>query len=568
MKPPLVSRRLALAAACVVSLPAVGRAAEEPTLELPKYTVTTGRELPPPERWHYARIDGFEVLSSSGEGASRKLVRDFNNFAYAVDLVWPGLRSPSGLPAALVICAQSSRFNNFLPAGFRPGEQVVVSSYHGDQAALVLDVQNKILAFKVDNASAPVRAAAIDPGAAITGPEGLTIDSYQELYREYIRFLLSRQATQPPPWLAEGLTQLLMNLHITATEISVGRVENPNEADSKPVAQDFNAALDKRHLLPLDEMLAAHTDGNVASDLPWAKQCYAFVHWGLYGDYGKHQQAFLTFVHRLDREPPTEAMFKECLKQDYAEMLQSLRNHIDSTRFKYAGVRSGKGEKIPWPPAAALRVATQAEVGRLQATAFTLAERPGEARDALLTAYLRGERDPALLGDLGVAEAKGGDPAKARQLLEAAAAANVVRPSAYVELARLRLAAARGKPEATAGKLSVKQTAAVLEPLFTARRQPPALPETYELIAAAWAASISSPAPAHLAVLDEGVRLFPRDAALVYADAELQARAGQIATADSLIRHGLRVTTDADLQARFEHLRAGLPPAPPTPAKG
>jgi len=131
-----------------------------------------------------------------------------------------------------------------------------------------------------------------------------------------------------------------------------------------------------------------------------------------------------------------------------------------------------------------------------------------------------------------------------------------------------RLAAARGKPEATAGKLSVKQTAAVLEPLFTARRQPPALPETYELIAAAWAASISSPAPAHLAVLDEGVRLFPRDAALVYADAELQARAGQIATADSLIRHGLRVTTDADLQARFEHLRAGLPPAPPTPAKG
>src|SRR5882762_9211692 len=121
MKPPLVSHRLMLSAAGLVLMTGGGLAAAEPTLELPKYTVTTERELPPPESWHYARLGGFEVLSSAPERATRKLVGDFQNFAYAVDLVWPGLRPPDGPPAALVICAQSSRFNNFLSAGLQPG---------------------------------------------------------------------------------------------------------------------------------------------------------------------------------------------------------------------------------------------------------------------------------------------------------------------------------------------------------------------------------------------------------------------------------------------------------------
>ena len=36
-----------------------------PVLQLPTYTVTGERELPPPERWFYARIPGFEVLSNA-----------------------------------------------------------------------------------------------------------------------------------------------------------------------------------------------------------------------------------------------------------------------------------------------------------------------------------------------------------------------------------------------------------------------------------------------------------------------------------------------------------------------
>ena len=539
MKLTPVSRRLALAAACVVSLPAVGRAAEEPPLELPKYTVTTERELPPPEAWHYARIGDIEVLSSASSTVSQSAANSLQDFIFALDIIWPGVRRDFGAPCVVVLCGRFGEFERFqpdTPVDFGLTERFSVRR-SPTQASIVLD-QTII-------------------------QEPITV-----LQRNYVNALLSGLARKPAPWLTEGLTRLIAAVHVTENSISLGQVIDP--AGLNQIGGDFNVTLQAGALLPLPEFFSRTSSTAIiadSSEARWAAQCFAFVHWGLYGDYGKHQKEFLTFIQRLDRDPLTEALFKECFKQDYRDMLQSLRNHVDFTRFKYAGVRSGKGEKIPWPAAAELREATQAEVGRLQATAFTLAERPGEARDVLLMAYLRGERDPALLAALGEGEAHGGDPIKARKLLEAAAAAKVVRPRAYVELARLRLEAARTKPEAAAGKLSAKQTAAVLEPLFTARSQPPALPETYELIAAAWAACIIAPSPAQLAVLDEGVRLFPRNAALVYADAELQARAGQIATAESLIRHGLRVAADAGLLAKFEHLRAGLPANPAAPAK-
>ncbi|MEI6106232.1 MAG: hypothetical protein WCR49_04370 [Opitutae bacterium] len=535
MKPPLVSRRLVLAVTCLVSLTGVGQAAEEPTLELPKYTVTTGRELPTPESWHYARIDDIEILSSASSAVSQSMANGLQDFIFALDIIWPGVRRDFGAPCVVVVCGRFGEFERFqpdTPVDFGLTERFSVTR-GSTQASIVLD-------------------------------QTIILQPIDVLHRNYVNVLLSGLARKPAPWLTEGLARLIAAVHLTENSISIGQVIDPNGLSQ--VGGDFNVMLQSGALLPLAEFFSRTSSTTLIADSRdsrWAAQCFAFVHWGLYGDYGKHQKEFLTFIRRLDQDPLTEALFKECFKQDYREMQQSLRNHVDFTRFKIAGVRAGKGEKISWPPAVELRDATQAEVGRLQAAAFTLAGRPGAARDALLMAYLRGERDPALLAALGEAEANGGDHAKARKLLEAADAAKVVRPRAYVELARLRLEAARTKPEAAAGKLSTKQTADVLEPLFTARSQSQALPETYELIAATWAASISSPAPAHLAVLDEGVRLFPRDAALVYADAALQAKAGQFAAAGSLIRLGLRITTSDDMRAKFELLQAALPAPPP-----
>jgi hypothetical protein len=145
--------------------------------------------------------------------------------------------------------------------------------------------------------------------------------------------------------------------------------------------------------------------------------------------------------------------------------------------------------------------------------------------------------------------------------LEAAASARAVRPRAYLELARLRLAEAQAHP-AEGGRLSADQTATVLQPLFTARSQPPPLPEVYEAIAETWSVCSVTPGESHLAVIDEGVRYFPRNAALVYQDAALKVRSGLIAEAGSLINLGLRIAADGPTRAKFESLKANLPPVP------
>ena len=46
-------------------------------------------------------------------------------------------------------------------------------------------------------------------------------------------------------------------------------------------------------------------------DEQWGKQAYAFVHMCLYGRGLKYQKPFLQFITRLDREPLSEALFKE-----------------------------------------------------------------------------------------------------------------------------------------------------------------------------------------------------------------------------------------------------------------
>ena len=102
-------------------------------------------------------------------------------------------------------------------------------------------------------------------------------------------------------------------------------------------------------------------------------------------------------------------------------------------------------------------------------------------------------------------------------------------------------------------------------PAARARSLPPPLPEVYELIAETWARSLVTPAPEHLVVLEEGVRYFPRNAALVHATAVQKVRIGLVADAHALIALGLRVAPTPEFRAKFETLNAALPPAPPAP---
>jgi hypothetical protein len=67
---------------------------------------------------------------------------------------------------------------------------------------------------------------------------------------------------------------------------------------------------------------------------------------------------------------------------------------------------------------------------------------------------------------LGLDERQAGNDERAQKFLEAAATAKVDRARAYLELGRLRLAAARAKTGAADGQLTEAQVSDILTPLF------------------------------------------------------------------------------------------------------
>ncbi len=541
-------------------------------IELPAYTVTELPDLPPPEAWFHARIEGFEVLANGTEPAVRDQLRQFLRFRQALDLVWPGVSRPPVPPALLVLCGANRQFDLFLPAGERGAESARSSfSLRGRElSALVIDLQKKDL-FGVGTVDA---AANLTADGAVSAGEGTTndasgggtatpfqVDTYRQLYREYVKFVLAASEPRAPVWFEEGLAQLLVAMEITETSITVGKVEDPNVEGAGMSDGDFNSALKNRALLGMAEIFAVERDSPAAQNTIgslWAKQCYAFVHWGLYGNNGRNQKAFITFLVRASREAPTEEMFRACFGLGYGEMLFELRTHAEWTRSKTAGLRAGRGEKIPQPASVELRPATEAEVGRIKGELMLAADLPAEARRAMAIPYMRGERDPDLLALIGIYEAQRGDAAKARKFLEAAVRGQTARPRAHVELARLRLEEERGKLRA-GDKFGAAQASGVLGLLYAARSLPPVLPETYALMAAVWENCRVAPSPAQLAALEEGLKFFPQDAGLLYAAATLRKRTGSIPAARALIERALSLPLNAAMQERFKALAASLP---------
>jgi hypothetical protein len=106
----------------------------------------------------------------------------------------------------------------------------------------------------------------------------------------------------------------------------------------------------------------------------------------------------------------------------------------------------------------------------------------------------------------------------------------------------------------------VQQANELLTPLMAARDLDPPLPEVYTLIAEVWAASPEPPTREQLAVLEQGVRMFPRRTDLVYRTAELNVRHGFDDTASWLIKLGLTLAPDAVTRGRFESLQARVKP--------
>jgi hypothetical protein len=562
-------------------------AASGPVIELPKFVVTDSRELPQPESWRYATIPGFEILTNASDRATQRLLRDFGMFRQALGHVWP-IPQRVSQTTSLIICGKGNKFDAFVPRGNVGPDLASASKFlkQGHRTAIVIDLEATTLnILNVDSSNDA--ATGTDSGV-------ISVEHDKQLYREYVRYLLSQSEPRFAAWLEEGLCQIIMKMQFDRKWIEFAKLEDPNTVSTQAAMtaelnalstaddpdgitlpgapaddRDFNAALRRRALVKLDKFFAVKHDSpeatNVLGNNVWAKQAYAFVHMCLYGYKGKYLKQFTTFMQRSAREPVTEEMFKECFNMTFSKMLMEIRSYCDFTVYESKYYKSKEDVIIP-PPPLELRDATQAEIGRIKGEAMLLAGHVKAARGELVAAYQRGERDPNLLASLGLYERAHGEEERARKFLEAAYAAKTVRAEALLELARYHHADALAKPEAANGRFSGAQAAKIIQPLLVARKQPPPMPAVYDLAGDTLVRSAVKPSREEAVMVVEGAQLFPLRLKLVYQAALMASEVDELVSAHALADHGLKYSPEGSAKKRFEELKAALPPPPPEAA--
>jgi hypothetical protein len=534
-----------------------------PVVQLPAFTVVETRILPPPESWRYAQAPGFEILSNAPDSTTERLVHSFLLFHQAVEAVWPTARMNAEVTASLILCRSANRFAEFVPANM----------IHEAEHTLSLCLQDREDAAIVVNLEDP-------DSVDLSGMSGF---SKRLLHDEYVHFLVGRIGPRTPPWLESSLVTLFGAMLYDDSQFGLPAIEDPDLAARKafaaakpaqkptdafsvtPLANDpaFNAAVKAGSFMPFEQLFAADSEGLEAADSPRARECYEFVHLCLFGSQMEFRTAFLNFAYLAAREPVTEALFRQCFKKGYEEMLTALWGYTDYAEIRGFKLQDDAGHPMPAIPALALRQAADAESARVRGEVQRMAGRTDEARRSLIAPFVRGSRDPQLLAALGLAEHAAGRDERAGKFLEAAIAARTSRARAYVEFARLRYLEALSKPAAAGGRLGAGQIASVLQPLFMARSLQPHLPDLYELIAQTWSHASVEPTAGNLGAVDEGVLLFPYDTDLVYTDAQLQAQAGRKAPATALSDIGLQFAPDAGTRERFSRLKDSLLPKAP-----
>lgn len=567
--------RLVLLLAFVVPVLRSAPAADEPgVVALPPFMVEEMAKGPP---WRYARSPDFEILSRCDDSTTRHLTETYHRLHRLLALMLPEhLQVQHAVPKTIIYYDEEMR-----PAA---SQEIIAQLLRGADSRPPPPEGGLDLGGRGLRGAAPApRRYSFLPNMRLWDKDAMAIFAIVRngeldadnmfLTPDYVAYLAKSRTPVLPAWFIAGLMGLYPKIKFHRETLTMPPAEWISDAETLVLKADPKKA---RPLLPLAAFLRGDASANAQTTAEnmrvWAAQAELFLRWGLEGKGSPRREGFLKFVERSSVELATEKLAQDCLGFDYAGLAEQLTAFLPTAVRKDVTLRPGAPIKLPPLP---LRHATDGEIARIKGDWERLEidyvrrrypdlapKYAEQARRTLLRAYDRNDRDPRLLAILGLCEIDAGNPAAGRDYLEAAARLDVVRPRAWLELARLRfadqLAAAPG-----GGRLDAGQVAGVLAPLFTARSQLPPLPEVYELIADVWSHSAVPPTPGHLAVLSEGVSLFPRRPSLVQRAAALFLDHGHVAEAAAFIDLGLRIAPDDAERARFTALQSRLPAMPP-----
>jgi hypothetical protein len=502
---------------------------EAELVKMKAFVVTAARVGGRP--WRYISIPGFEILSRCSDFQAEEYIRAIMRGGALEKMMLPdGCLASLSSPTAVILYDSDSPDTNSvssvapIPVTYGPGDEIS----WGDNKSLFYTPRPT---YDVDSVVDCVRVFTSFLGGDNSIPPWVDKTS---------RFRLLHRVPQFPPWFVEGLigpdgvfsrgTEIQYDAYRMPEGLLIPTARWISDSETKSVRGKIEADIP----LPMEDLFGSRHSEQQNQSTVWLSEAGLFVRWGMYYTPPEpdHRASFWKLVSQATTGSVTEPVFRKCFGFGFKDLKLKLGRYLPKATGELVGTRfTGDWQpRVPGP-----RDATEVEIARIvgdweRIKGFTLkTENPAlsslflaEAGKMLMKPYAKGNRDPELLGVLGLYDHAVGADIKARELLEAAAIGNVVRPSVYLTLAELRYHEFQTQAEGPSGKLSAAQVKAVLDPLFATRSRSPAMLETYHLIAEVWSQSAERPSLRDLAVLDDGVKSFWTDATLAAADTKLR----------------------------------------------
>lgn len=532
-------------------------------VQLPPYLVGAGSEI-----WRYARVGGYEVLSSCTDEITQRVIEQIHRLREALALIAPpDLLFQSELPVRYVIHTDNS------PAALPEELKARLQQWEDDR---------QTTAAGADRDAGP-RNIGILRNYGFWEQDGQAMyfilnearfhTSRLSFRADYLHELLVRRVPRLPAWYAEGMRELFRTMTLDPYGAAIFTIDNRHQRRLPGGVATFGplvwpsrktvGADEAETWIPLAQLLSPGESG--PDHLPaalWRAQAALLVRWALDGD-DERREALWRLAREAAQAPVSAERFQDCFGQKMEKVDAALQ------RYQQRAVRRGfelRPRAFSDSPSYVLKRASELEVawvkgevdrlkiGYLQRHYPRLTGRYVEqARRTLQHAYEGGARDPRLYGLMGLCEVDARDDTAARPWLEQAVAGGETRPRVYFELARICFHAVRAN--------NPRPSPAEVEPIWTllesAAGQRPPLVKVYELMAE-MAQSAEQVSPRQLDRLAEGVRLFPHHVALLETVARLHVRADRVAEAQSIMQLGLTMNPDPASQRRLARLQAEL----------
>jgi tetratricopeptide (TPR) repeat protein len=351
--------------------------------------------------WVEVRSPHFVVVSDAGAGEARRIAAHFERIRAAFKALWPWARVDPAIPVMILAARDEQGLKVLLPGYWETkGRMHPAGVFH---RGLV----RPWIALRAD----------------LTEPPPGSDNPYSLIQHEYAHLVVSLNFERVPPWLNEGVAELLGGTTVRGNGVALGR----------PIVSHVHLLRDRR-LLPVETLFVVDHRSPEYSEEKRAglfyAESWAVVHYLMLDPKASHDPRFKGFVAKVvEGMEPSAALRSQGIKA--AELDRTLESYVRQLTFWQATLATPIESGGDFPT----REISSAEWSAVCGAFLVDSGRMAEGRRLLEQAEKQQSELAPIQEALGVALYREGRIDEARERLERAARLDPARPTAHVLVA-------------------------------------------------------------------------------------------------------------------------------------